>query len=305
MRIIVLGAAAGGGLPQWNCACAQCRRARAGDPLVPPQSQASLAVTGDGEHWLLLNASPDIRTQLAATPALQPPPGAVRGSPIAAVALTNADVDHVAGLLSLRERQPFTLLATPRVLTVLAANRIFTVLAADLVPRRPLLADVPEPLPGGLVVAAFAVPGKVALWLEDPGLDAAALAGEAGDSIGLEVWQPATGAAFFYVPACRAVSDGLARRLAGAALVFFDGTTWTDDEMPAAVAGAKTAARMGHLPMAGGDGSMARLAPLGIRRRVFIHINNTNPVLAADSAERAAAVAGGWEIGFDGMEIDL
>jgi pyrroloquinoline quinone biosynthesis protein B len=301
VRVVVLGAAAGGGLPQWNCACPLCRRARAGDPAVPARTQASLAVSVDGDRWLLINASPDIRQQLAATRALHPPAGPVRGSPIAAVVLTNADVDHVAGLLSLRERQPFVLLAAERVLAVLAANPIFAVLDPAVVERRPLPLDATVAV-AGLDLTAFAVPGKVALWLEAAVDD---LAGAAGDTIGLEVRDPGRGAGFFYVPACRAVTPALARRLDGAALVFFDGTTWTDDEMPAAGAGAKTAARMGHVPISGADGSIARLAPLAIGRRVFIHLNNTNPVVDAGSPERRRAEAAGWEIAEDGMEIRL
>ncbi|MFO1153178.1 MAG: pyrroloquinoline quinone biosynthesis protein PqqB [Rhodospirillales bacterium] len=307
MQIVVLGSAAGGGFPQWNCNCPGCRRARAGDPAAQPRTQASLAVSTDASRYLLVNASPDIRQQIADAPRLTPPAADVRGSPIAAVVLTNADVDHTAGLLSLRERQPLALYATARVLEVLAGNPIFHVLDPELVPRRPLPLDVRVVVDGqgaaGLAVTAFAVPGKVALWLEREAGDN--LAGANEDTVGLRIEDTATGRYFFYVPGCAALPATLAARLTGAPLVFFDGTTWRDDEMVATGAGTKTAARMGHMSIAGPDGSLAAFRPLGVGRRIYTHINNTNPVLLADSAERRQAEADGWEIATDGMEIHL
>ncbi len=307
MRIVVLGSAAGGGFPQWNCNCVGCRLARAGDPVASPRTQSSLAVTADGERWLLVNASPDIRQQIAASPALSPPENVRRGSPIAAVVLTNADVDHSAGLLSLRERQPLSLFATGRVLDVLARNPIFDVLDRELVARCPLAleAEVALSLAGrtlGLAITAFAVPGKVALWLEK---DAGGIAGLPEDTTGLRIAEPATGRHFFYIPGCAAMTPDLARRLTGAPLVFFDGTTWRDDEMAAAGVGSKTAARMGHMSMDGPTGSLAAFRPLGAHRKIYTHINNTNPVLLADADERRRAEADGWEIAWDGMEISL
>ncbi len=311
MKILVLGSAAGGGFPQWNCACEGCRRARSGDPLARPRTQSSLAVSADGERWLLLNASPDLRQQIQANAALHPAPGrGVRHSPLAAAVLTNGDIDHVAGLLSLRESQPLAVYATPRVHGVLAANSVFRVLNADLVPRRTMTLGTPfrpadaagDPL--GLEVEAFAVPGKVALYLED----AAAGPGFGSvpeDTVALRVADTATGAAFFYVPGCAALPGWLADRLYGAELVLFDGTTWTDDEMERTGTGTKTAGRMGHMCMSGPEGSIAAFAPLAVRRRVFIHINNTNPVLLEDSPEHRAAAAAGWTIAHDGMELTL
>jgi len=310
VRILVLGAAAGGGFPQWNCNCANCRRARdPSDTAARPRTQSSLAVSADGVRWLLLNASPDLRQQIAANPVLHPQAGA-RHSPIAAVIASNGDVDHVAGLLSLRESQPFAVYATDRVQAVLRSNNIFNVLNADLVPRREVHLEQPteicdaDTVPLGLRITAFAVPGKVALYLED------AKAGpdfgtKAGDTIGLEIVAPATGAKFFYLPACAAMPAELARRLAAAPLLFFDGTLWRDDEMITTGVGSKTGKRMGHMSLSGREGSMTALAPLKIARRIFIHINNTNPILLDDSPERAEAEAAGWEVAYDGQEINL
>jgi pyrroloquinoline quinone biosynthesis protein B len=171
LTAIILGAAAGGGFPQWNCRCAVCRLAWDNDERVKPRSQASLAVSGDGEQWILINASPDLRAQLLARPLLQPHTKqhgtTPRGSPIAAVVLTGAEVDQVAGLLTLRERQGFTVFATAQTLAALRANPIFGVLAGDVVPRTPAVCDRPFALPGGVTAELFSVPGKVALYLED------------------------------------------------------------------------------------------------------------------------------------------
>ena len=233
----------------------------------------------------------------------------MRDSPIASVVLTNADVDHVAGLLSLRESQPLVLYATRRVLAVLAGNSIFDVLRQDIVARVPLDLDGetvlvgPDATPTGLSVEAFAVPGKIALYLENP--SAGPDFGTAReDTIGLKVSDPGNGHFFYYLPACARLSDEIAGRIAGAPLVFFDGTTWTDDEMLTSGAGAKTAGRMGHMSVSGAGGSLAAFASLAVRRKIFIHINNTNPMLLGDSPERNVAEAAGWEIAFDGMEVD-
>lgn len=308
MRIIVLGSAAGGGFPQWNCNCDSCRRARAGAPEARARTQASLAISANGREWYLLNASPDIRQQIDRTRSLQPNPTVAerRHSPIAGVVLTNADVDHVAGLLSLRERQPMTLYGSARVLSVLDANAIFNVLDRELVSRRPLPLNTELPLGDSedcLWVTGFAVPGKVPLWLENAA--DVNLSGEKDEVIGLMVSEPSTGARFFYIPGCATMTQDLTARLAKAPLVFFDGTTWTDDEMCTAGVGSKTASRMGHMSMSGSTGSISALAPLGIRQKVFIHINNTNPVLMSDSPQRHEAQTHGWEIAEDGMEIRL
>ncbi len=299
MKVVVLGSAAGGGVPQWNCRCSICQLARAGDPRVTARSQSSLALSVDGREWLLVNASPDMRQQIAATVELDPCRDA-RHSPIQAVLLTNGDVDHVAGLLTLRESQRFDLFATASVLRTLDANRIFTVCAPALVPRRPVSLDVSfEPLPG-LRAEMFAVPGKVALWLED---ETMRVGEESETTVGLEL--TADGKRMVYVPGCAAVTGRLRERIAGADVLFFDGTMWTDGEMVAAGLGSKTARRMGHVPLSGEDGSLAALHGLPIGRRVLVHINNTNPILVAGSPEALAAEAAGWEIGYDGMRIAL
>jgi pyrroloquinoline quinone biosynthesis protein B len=308
LKAIVLGAAAGGGCPQWNCNCAVCRAARAAEGGVVPATQSSLAVTADGEHWFLLNASPDLRQQITQTAALHPQHGK-RHSPVAGVVVTNADVDHIAGLLTLRESQPLSLYGTSRVLDVLSQNSVFGVLNPEFVSRTALPLGVetellrPDGEPSGLAVETFAVPGKVALYLEDPG-GGANFGTVEEDTVGLRVAAPAAGKEMYYIPGCAACPPELAERLRGAALLFFDGTTWIDDEMRATGVGHKTGRRMGHMCMSGPGGSIAALQPLEIRRKIFIHINNTNPVHLDDSPERAEAEAAGWEIGCDGMEVE-
>ena len=275
-----------------------CQLAWAGDARVRPRTQASLAVSADGEAWTILNASPDLRAQVEATPALQPRRG-VRDSPIAAVVLTGAEVDQVAGLLTLRERQDLTVLATTETLAALAANPIFGVLAAGVVTRKVVARDQPFALPGGLTAELFAVPGKVALYLEG---DDPALASETGANVGVEV---ACGERrLIYVPGAAAVTAGLRERLARADVVLFDGTLFVDDEMIATGTGAKTGRRMGHMPVEGADGTLAALAGL-TARRILTHINNTNPILVEGSPERRKVEAAGFEIAEDGMEIVL
>jgi len=299
LRAIVLGAAAGGGFPQWNSAGTGCRRARGGDPLAPPRTQASLAVSTDGERWLLVNASPDLRQQIAATPALHPRPGTLRNSPIRAVLLTGAEVDAIAGLLHLRERQGFTVMGAPSSLAALDANPIFRVLNPAHVARRTV--D-----PGGtfevlgIDVAVYAVPGKVPLYAE--GSDAPAIA-EEGEAVGVAL--SAGGGTLHYIPGCASMTPALRARLAGAACVMFDGTLFTDDEMIRVGAGSKTGRRMGHMPMTGPGSTLEAFAAIPVGRRIFVHVNNTNPALLADSPERAQLDAAGWEVAEDGMEIRL
>jgi pyrroloquinoline quinone biosynthesis protein B len=309
MRIRILGSGAGGGFPQWNCNCANCRAVRAGEAGFSARTQSSLAVSADGANWVLLNASPDLREQIAAAPQLAPAEGdPVRASPIKAVALTNGDVDHVAGLLNLREAQPFSVYAAGRVLSALAANPIFTILQPQLVPRVELPMDAAVALHGagvdlGLSIRAFPVPGKIALYLEDK--SAPNFGTSAGDTLGLQIIEAKTGASFFYIPGCAKVDDALAARLRGAALVFFDGTLFHENEMIEQGLMGKTGSRMGHVNMSGADGSMAAFASLGVARKIYVHINNSNPVLNANSPEHAIARDAGWEIGADGMEVTL
>ncbi len=309
LRAIVLGAAAGGGFPQWNSNAPACRRARAGDRFARRRTQSSLAVSGDGVGWFLINASPDLREQIEATKALVPG-GAVRSSPIAGVVLTNADVDAVAGLLHMRERHPFALYATERVMAVIEENAIFGVLARDCVQRVTVPLDTPfEPsgpdgAPSGFEATLFDVPGKVALYLER-GRASDQLAGEPGDNVGIELRATGGAARLLYVPSCATMTDAVAGHLRGAAVVCFDGTLWSDDEMIRLGLGAKTGRRMGHMSVSGEDGAMAALHNLGIARKIFVHINNSNPILLDDAPERRHVEQAGWEVGHDGMEIAL
>ena len=262
-----------------------------------------MAVSADGERWVLLNAAPELSIQILRTPALHPKRDG-RHSPIAAVVVTGGEIDAILGLLSLREGHSFALYAAPDVLDVLTANPIFAALPEPRVRRHALQLDHvtslfdTEGVSLGLSVRAFAVPGKIPLFAEmgsDPGRS------DDGATIGLEI--SAHGTSMFFIPGCAAMTDGLRERLRGAELVLFDGTLWQDDEMIAAHLSNKTGARMGHMSISGPDGAMAAFDGLDVRRRVFIHLNNTNPALLACSPERAELRVQGWEVAFDGMEL--
>jgi pyrroloquinoline quinone biosynthesis protein B len=297
LRALVLGSGGGGGAPQWNCNCRVCRLAWAGDPRVKLRTQSSLAVSADGVRWLLLNASIDLRQQILATPAMQPK-GEGRGSPIAAVLLTNTDVDHAAGLLTLRERQLFTIWGTRATLDTIGANRIFDVVARDIVPRRAVKLSEPfEPLPG-LTLELFPVPGKVPLWLEEGEVKTDEI-GEGTVGVAVE----AGGRRLVYAPGCARVTDDLHARIARAHALFFDGTLYADDEMIANGLGDKTGLRMGHMPVSGPGGTLEELARHRHVRRVLIHINNSNPILIEGSPEEEHVKAAGWEVAYDGMEV--
>jgi pyrroloquinoline quinone biosynthesis protein B len=298
LTAIILGSAAGGGFPQWNCCCPACRLAWEGDLRARPRTQASLAVSGDGESWILINASPDLPQQIRQSKALHPHRG-TRGSPIKSVALTGAEIDQVAGLLSLREREAFTLLATAASLAALANNPIFGALAPDLVARQAMVPGEAVTLPGGVEVRLFIVPGKLPLYLEG---DNPETASETAANVGIEIF--AANACIAYVPGAAAVTARMMDRLARADVVLFDGTLFHDDEMARVGAGTKSGRRMGHMPIAGEGGSLAALEPL-TGRRIFTHINNTNPILIDGSPERREVERRGWEVAEDGMEIVL
>lgn len=306
MKAVVLGAAAGGGFPQWNSHAPACLRARRGDPAARPRTQAGLAVSRDGEHWFLLNAAPDLRQQIENTPVLHPRTG-LRSSPIAGVVLCGADVDAIAGLLTLRERQAFVIYATAEVLRVLDLNPIFEVLARDVVERRAVPLERPLPLTtptgenSGLTLELFPVPGKLPLYLESADRPPPIVLGEG--TVGAAIREGTR--CLYFIPGCAEMTPALASRLRGAELVFFDGTLWRDDEMIRADLGNKTGKRMGHMSLSGPDGTLAAFAPLGVKRKILIHINNSNPVLLDDSPERAQAEAAGWEVAWDGMEVTL
>jgi len=298
LTAIVLGSAAGGGFPQWNCRCPVCSLAWAGDARVRPRTQASLAVTADGESWLLINASPDLREQLRQSKALHPHAG-TRGSPIKAVLLTGAEIDQVAGLLSLREREPFTICATAATHATLAENSIFSALAPDVVTRKASVPGTSLAFPGGLEAQLFTVPGKVPLYLEDESPDTTS---ETAANVGVEL--SAGSARMLVIPGAAAVTAAMMERIARADVVLFDGTLFRDDEMIATGAGTKTGRRMGHMPIDGAGGSLAALGGISARR-IYLHINNTNPILVDGSPERAYVEGKGWEIAEDGMEIVL
>jgi pyrroloquinoline quinone biosynthesis protein B len=305
LRVVVLGAAAGGGVPQWNCGCRICQAARAGQPELQ-STQASLAISADGAHWFLINASPDLRQQLIRARQLHPAPGRLRHSPIAGVILTNGEIDAIAGLLSMREGWPFTIYAHAKVLATLKSNSVFNVLNDKNVRRAPIEIEqtfepaLPDGSPSGIEILPFEVTGKSAWYLEGQRID-----DRAGDTLGLRIRDKASGKSFYFLAACAEVTDDLKSRLKDAGLVFFDGTVWRDDEMIAAGLSTKTGRSMGHIAMSGERGAIAGLESLGIERKIFLHINNSNPAWLHDSEERKTAERAGWQIPADGMEITL
>jgi pyrroloquinoline quinone biosynthesis protein B len=256
----------------------------------------------------VLNASPDLREQIEAAPCLHPN-REVRSSPIAGVVLTGGDVDAIAGLLTLRERQALTVYATKRIHGVLNANSIFEVLARDVVARQNVPIDtataltLPDGAPTGLSLELFAVPGKVPLYLEQSAGDQAPPIVESEDTVGAMLSDGLR--RLFFVPGCAGMTPALAHRLQGADVVLFDGTLWTDDEMLRAGIGGKTGLRMGHMSVSGPNGTISAFQGIDVGRKILLHINNSNPILLDDSPERAAVEAAGWEVAYDGMEILL
>jgi pyrroloquinoline quinone biosynthesis protein B len=299
VRIRVLGSAAGGGFPQWNCGCPNCRGVRERAIKAAPRTQESVAVSADGARWFLLNASPEIRQQIEAFPPLHP--RGPRHSPIAAIFLTNGDLDHCLGLLSLRESHPLVVYATERVRRGFAeGNVLYRTLQrfAGQVTWRALRLGREEDL-DGLLVEPVAVPGKPPIHLE--GLKSP----DPEDNVGLRFRDPASGAVLAYFSSVGAVTADVRRALQDARCVFLDGTFWSSDELVALGLGTKRAEDMAHCPVGGPAGSLAALAGLAARRRIFIHVNNTSPLLRDDSPERAAVEAAGWEVAHDGLEVSL
>jgi pyrroloquinoline quinone biosynthesis protein B len=273
-----------------------------GDVRVKRRTQSSIAVSVDGEQWLLLNCSPDIREQIGRERVLQPARHdvGVRQSPIAAVVLTNADIDHIGGLLSLRERQPFTVWASAAVLAQLRGNPVYSVLDETLVTFWSFaIGESFSPL-AGLKVWAFDLPGKVPLYRED------AMGHEIrrnGDTIGLHVDEGER--RLSYVPGCGAIDAAVLQDLNRTTTLLFDGTLWADDEMITSGTGTKTGRRMGHVPVSGVGNSIKALEALPAIHRYYVHMNNTNPLLIAGSPEQIAAREAGWTVSEDGMEIAL
>jgi len=296
LTAIVLGSAAGGAFPQWNCRCAVCELAWNGDARVRARTQAGIAVSSGDGRWTLINASPDLGQQIRATPALHPA-GGLRGSPIDAVVLTGAEIDQIAGLLSLRESTPFTLLATPSSHAAVAANAMFG--ALGMMTRHAVNPGERFMLAGNIEANLFMVPGKLPLYLEgdDPQVGA-----ESAANVGIEL--QCGGARLMFVPGAAAVTPAMQERFKSADVILFDGTLFRDDEMLRTGTGEKTGRRMGHMPIDGESGSLQALGGLNARR-IFVHINNTNPVLVEGSPERAKVEAAGWKVAEDGMEIVL
>ncbi len=309
MDLLILGVGAGGGFPQWNCRHPTSQAAREG--RAQPRTQSSIALTVDGLRYVLCNASPDLTAQIRANPCLQPHPNetALRHSPIEAVVLTNADVDHIAGLLSLRESQPLVIYASDPVLRALDANPIFRVLNPNVVQRKLLnleeITDLRGPTGESLriKIRAFAVPAKVALWLEDASRND--YGSTTGDGVGLEILDEHEVTRGFYIPGCSALPPALAERLRRAPFLLFDGTLWQDWELVDAGISTKTGQRMGHMSVSGPDGSLRQFEPLAIDQKVFIHINTTNPMLIDGSPEAQQVHAAGWHIAQDNQRFTL
>lgn len=302
MDVILLGTAAGGGFPQWNCWCPPCRIARSEPARAHPRSQSSVAISADGRRWFLLNASPDVRDQLRH---LDGRPGeALRHVPVEGIVPTDAELDHTLGIALLREGRRLSLFATRAVLEVLNHDsRIVPVTYAfarvtehELALEQPTELCYHDGVGSGLVVTPVAVPGDPPRF---------ARRDLPGHTVGLLVTDRGTGKTLAFVPGCGGLDPALAGRLGGADLLLFDGTFWSDDEMIRLGLSERTARQMDHLPVGGADGSLARLGRLPGPRKVYTHINNSNPMLVEDSPERAAVVAAGLEVGDDGMRFQL
>jgi len=307
MLVRVLGSAAGGGFPQWNCACANCRGLRKGLIAASPRTQESICLSTDDGDWFLVNASPDIRAQIESFGPLHPSQS--RSSPIQAIFLTNGDLDHCLGLLSLRENHRLIVYATDSVRRGFTeGNVLYRTLQrfADQVMWRTLKLDVEEPLlhgdgtPSKLTVKAVAVPGKPPIHLEG-----FVSSGKADLNVGLRFRQSTSGRVLAYFSAVGRITPSVLMALEGADCVMFDGTFWSSDELSAPGFLQKSAEDLAHWPVGGSEGSLSTLSKIAALRRVFIHINNTNPMLREDSQERKLVEMAGWEIARDGMEILL
>lgn len=276
-----------------------------GDERVSRRTQSSIAVSSGSGDWVIVNASPDLRQQIQAIAELQPRrDGLARNSPIKAVVLTNGDIDHIAGLLTLRESQPFKIYATPRVLSILAANSVFGVLASKFVERIELPLNRPVEIAGtGVMVEAFPVPGKIALYLEDA-TKGESFGTELGDTVGLKI-KAGGPEPVFYIPGCAKADADVLRRVQGAAALLFDGTVFNDTELLDLGVIEKTGQRMGHISIAGEDGSLHAFDGANLKRKIYIHINTTNPILERGSREEAIVKEAGWEVSYDGMTITI
>lgn len=299
MWVRVLGSAAGGGFPQWNCDCPGCRAVRTGARPATPRTQSSIALSADGHDWYLVNASPDVRAQIDATPALHPRDG--RRSPVRGVLLTDAEIDHTLGLLLLREGRGVEVHATDPTLTTLheGTGVLRTLERYCPVDARPVALDVDTPLGDtGITYRAFDAPTDKA-----PRFGPGAPGG--GAVVGYRFTDTTSGARVVYLPGVQEFTGAVLAELRAADLVLVDGTCWTDDELVTLGIGTKTAHAMGHVAMSGPEGSLAVLAGLPATHRVYVHVNNSNPVLLEDSPERAEVERAGVEVAADGWELEV
>jgi pyrroloquinoline quinone biosynthesis protein B len=297
MWVRVLGAAAGGGFPQWNCNCPQCRAVRDGSRPCRPRTQSSVAVSADYRRWFLLNASPDLRAQIESFPALHP--HGLRDSPLQAVLLTDAELDHTLGLLLLREAGRLEVHATAAVHeTLCTGTALFHTLGAYAhIEWRPVAPGREVSLADGLSYRAFPVPTtkRARFGTEE---------GEEG-VVGYRITNGHTGPALVYIPNAQQLTASVRAHLEGCTCLLFDGTCWQDDELIRLGIAGKTSREMGHLPIAGAEGSLEQLAPLPIERKIYIHINNTNPILLEDAPERRIVEEHGLEVAADGLELEF
>jgi pyrroloquinoline quinone biosynthesis protein B len=292
----VLGSAAGGGSPQWNCACPVCAAVRAGAGL--PRTQSSVAVSADHQRWFLINASPDVRTQIEAFPGLHPRDD--RTTPLEAVLLTDAELDHTLGLLLLREaRAGLLLYATPAVHKTLCdgSGLLRTLERYCPVEWRAVVPGADMPLADGLSCRAFDVPTTKRARF-GPSV-------EHGRVVGYRLTDERSGGTLVYLPGVQALDPTLRAEIQGCQCLLIDGTCWRDDELVRLGLAGKTSREMGHLPIDGPDGSLAQLPSLGVRRTIYVHMNNTNPILLADAPERRIVEDCGMEVAMDGLEVEV
>lgn len=297
MWVRVLGAAAGGGFPQWNCNCPQCRAVRDGSRPCRPRTQSSVAVSADYRRWFLLNASPDVRAQIEDFPALHP--RGIRDSPIRTVLLTDAELDHTLGLLLLREAGGLEVHATAAVHETLrtGTSLLPTLDAYARVEWVTVATGVEVSLGDGLSYRAFSVPtNKQARFGTGEGDEGV---------VGFRITDARTGGVLVYVPGAQQLTESVRAHLEACTCLLFDGTCWRDDELIRPGIATKTSRDMGHLPISGDGGSLEQLAPLTIERKIFIHINNTNPILLEDSPERRIVEERGLEVAEDGLEMEI
>lgn len=306
MFVRILGSAAGGGYPQWNCACPNCRRLRAGDPRVRRRTNDSLAISADGRSWMLINASPDISAQIESFAALHPGPG-IRSTPIRGILLTDAELDHTLGLLHLRQGAEMDVYATRPVLNALSGPFPVRHLLEPFAKFHWREAAVSESFPlfgEKLWITPLRLGGKPPRYL----FDSARLEDRPGDQpwvVGYRLWDAQTGGVTVYAPGVESWSEELEKHLQQADCVLLDGTFWQSDELQVLSAAGLAAADMGHVPLTGPGGSLSRIARLTASRKVLIHLNNTNPILVGDSEAGRTAAEYGIEVGYDGWEVEV